>query len=43
MAHSTLVLKEWDRLLQIIGQGDSEELVVDGKSLDLATIIAVAR
>jgi hypothetical protein len=43
MAHSTLVLKEWDRLLRIVGRSVPEEIVIDGKSLDLATIVAVAR
>ncbi len=44
MAHSTLVLEEWDRLMQFAGQDHSQEVVVvDGKSLDLAKIVAVAR
>lgn len=43
MAHSILVLTEWDRLMQIVGRGDSEAVVVDGNSLDLATVVAVAR
>ena len=43
MGHSTLVLKEWDRLMQVAGQGDLEEVVIGGKSLDLAAIVAVAR
>jgi hypothetical protein len=43
MAHSTLVLATWDQLVKIVGKGDSYEIVVDGKSLDLATVVAVAR
>jgi hypothetical protein len=47
MAHSRLVLESWDRLMQILGrgqdQGHGEEVVVDGKSLDLASVVAVAR
>lgn len=43
MGHSTLVLQQWDRLMQIFEQGDSEDVIIDGKSLDLAAIVAVAR
>lgn len=43
MAHSNLVLRDWDRLMRIAGRGDSPEIVVDGKSLDLAAVVAVAR
>jgi hypothetical protein len=45
MAHSTLVLEEWDRLMRIARQEGPQDVVVviDGKSLDLATIVAVAR
>lgn len=43
MAHSTLVLESWVRLVEILGKGHSEEVVIDGKSLDLAVVVAVAR
>lgn len=43
MAHSTLVLKEWDRLMRIARHEDTLLIIIDGKSLDLATIVAVAR
>ena len=45
MAHTALVLKEWDRLMRIVGRDDHSQdtVVVDGKSLDLATVVAVAK
>lgn len=43
MEHSTLVLKEWDRLMQMVGKSDPEAILIDGKSLDLAAVVAVAR
>lgn len=49
MAHSSLVLAEWDRLMRLVEnengrRGDDDVLVVvDGKSIDLATVVAVAR
>jgi hypothetical protein len=43
MAHSALVLQGWDRLMQIVRGGDLYHVVVDGRSLDLAAVVAVAR
>jgi hypothetical protein len=43
MAHSTLVLEEWDRLMRIVREHDESIVVVDGKSLDLAAVVAVAK
>ena len=44
MAHSALVLEEWDRLMKIVREdGESKGVVVDGRSLDLATVVAVAK
>lgn len=42
LGHGRLVLSRWDDFLDIIS-GRDEDLVVDGHSLDLATIVAVAR
>ena len=45
MAHSALVLDEWDCLMSIVRQWDESKgtVVVDGKSLDLAAVVAVAK
>lgn len=44
MAHSALVLEEWDRMMKVLREdGGSKGVVVDGKSLDLATVVAVAK
>jgi hypothetical protein len=43
MAHGTLVLESWVRLVQILEAGEGEVVVVNGKSLDLAAVVAVAR
>ena len=40
--HSDLVLSQWDRLLALLN-GSATEFAVDGESLDLATVIAVAK
>jgi hypothetical protein len=40
--HSTLVLREWDNLISMVGQ-HAKGTTIDGVSLDLATIVAVAR
>jgi len=42
LGHGRLVLSRWDEFLKVI-TGRAEDLVVDGHSLDLATIVAVAR
>jgi hypothetical protein len=41
--HSTLVLAEWDKLIQIASHTGGPGIVVNGKSLDLAAVVAVAR
>ena len=45
MTHSALVLKEWDRLMRIVGRHDDPQdiVIIDGKSLDLAAVVAVAK
>ena len=40
--HGRLVLKRWDKFLDIIS-GRETDLAIDGESLDLAVIVAVAR
>lgn len=42
VGHGGLVLSRWDKFVGIIS-GRGQDLVVDGVSLDLATIVAVAR
>lgn len=43
MKHSVLVLEEWDHLVRIADQDAEQEIVVDGRSLSLAGVVAVAR
>lgn len=40
--HSSMVLSHWDKLTSIIDTIDTA-IDLDGKSLDLATVIAIAR
>jgi hypothetical protein len=40
--HSTLALREWDNLISMVGQ-HAEGTAIDGVSLDLAIVVAVAR
>ena len=40
--HSSMVLAEWDKFIRLIGP-HAGEVAVDGSSLNVATIIAVAR
>ena len=42
LGHGRLVLSRWDSFLDII-TGRGQELIVDGQSLDPATVVAVAR
>ena len=42
LGHGQLVLSRWHRFLDVI-TGRNEDLVIDGQSLDLAAIVAVAR
>ena len=42
LGHGSLVLSRWHRFLDVI-TGEADNLLVDGKSLDLATILAVSR
>src|SRR5947207_12566474 len=40
--HSSMILQEWDEFIHKI-EPEAEKSVVDGRSLSLATIVAVAR
>ena len=42
LGHGRLVLARWDSLLDMLS-GCGDELAVDGDSLNLAAIVAVAR
>ena len=42
LGHGRLVVSRWDNFIDVL-TGRSADLVVDGRSLDLATIVAVAR
>ena len=42
VGHGRLVLARWENFLDVL-TGRREDLVVDGRSLDLAAIVAVAR
>ena len=40
--HSNLILCQWDKLVSIISAAD-KVITVDGASLDIASIVAIAR
>lgn len=42
--HGRLVLSRWDRLLDLVKNSNGRQVIaVDGESLDLASVLAVAR
>ncbi len=41
-SHRHTVLRHWDKLVELIGD-PGREFAIDGKSLHLATVVAVAR
>lgn len=41
-AHSTVALSSWNRLIRLVGP-EADEVSVNGESLELASIVAVAR
>jgi len=43
IGHGRLVVSRWDRLLSIISDGEKTHVNVDGVSLDIANVVAVAR
>ena len=43
MEHSLAVLSEWEKLIRILEDPQTNEAAIDGKSLDLATVVSIAR
>lgn len=43
LGHGRLVLSRWDILLDLTGNGYERKAVVDGQSLNIASVTAVAR
>lgn len=41
-SHGQTILRHWDKLVELIGD-PGREFAIDGESLNLATVVAVAR